>query len=523
MTYSELFDRRASLDEVEEIFAPLNLTQTTVLLSRISTHLRHGFQGRSTEGVAWLQRFLFHNFTDVETFNRLQSRFAASRFEDRPVFHPLQLLNALQIALRVCAGSEDKRPDIDPELRYRVGTALLMINDLLVTEAEALASSVGADDQSRTSVMAQSVAPFEVMNPGQSWHLLFREPVPYEVLLREKAIVTEISRRCRGFDFHVQFSRSCGLPLRTWLNLVFTAYAHYFGRSTDDLVTNPGLFIIDRKIFIRSSGVGQRAFDLFLRTISRPIPELRNELKALRRADPRFDLIPFQSRPLYVLPKGTFACLDAEFLITRLYTGPHWVIHDAIPEVRDDLFKAWGIVFERYVNWLFDGMIRKPGQFLAFPRFANGDEAFDGLFLADDVFLPMEYKGGFLSRTAKYSGDTKVFTDELERKIGEGCRQLASKIDSLFNGSTTRRRLLKNSPPIDHVRKIIPLLVVQDQTLRGPFVNWWLNGYFQGLIKGFKLKEGLEILPLNVASVEDLETMVESAEVGQFDFIYSLS
>jgi hypothetical protein len=64
--------------------------------------------------------------------------------------------------------------------------------------------------------------------------------------------------------------------------------------------------------------------------------------------------------------------------------------------------------------------------------------------------------------------------------------------------------------------------VVQDQTLRGPFVNWWLNGYFQSLVKGFKFKEGLEILPLNVASIEDLETMVESAEVGQFDFIYSL-
>ena len=522
ITYSELFDRRPSLGEVEEILAPLNLVHTTVLLSRVSAHLRHGLQGRSGKGIAWVQGFLLANFTDVETFGRLQERFAGSRLEDRPAFHPLQLLNALQIAIRVCAGSEHRRPDLDPELRFRVGTALLMINDLLVTEAEALDTAVGPDDDRRASLMAQSVAPFEVMNPGQSWHLLFRSHVTYEVLLQDKAIIGDVSRRCQGFDFHVQFLRSSGLPLRTWLNLAFTASAHFFGRSRDDLVTNPGLFLIDRKVFIRNSGVGQREFDLFLRTISRPIPELRNELKALRRADPRFDLVPFQSRPLFVLPSGLFSCLDPEFLITRLYTGPQWVIHDAIPEVRDDLFTAWGIVFERYINWLIDGMSRKPGQFLGFPKFTNGDEAFDGVFISEDLFVAMEYKGGFLSRQAKYSGRRKEFTDEVKKKIGEGCRQLASKIDSLFNESTARKRFLAEDPPIRQTRKIIPVLVVQDQSLRGPLVNWWLNRYFQDLIRQFKLKEGLEIMPLNVVSVEDLETMVESADMGRFDFIYSL-
>lgn len=125
ITYFELFDRRPSLDEVEEIFAPLNMVHTTVLLSRISIHLRHGLQGRSTQGIAWVQRFLFHNFTDVETFNRLQSRFAASRFEDRPVFHPLQLLNALQIALRVCAGSETGGLILIPTCAIASGLPLL--------------------------------------------------------------------------------------------------------------------------------------------------------------------------------------------------------------------------------------------------------------------------------------------------------------------------------------------------------------------------------------------------------------
>jgi hypothetical protein len=360
------------------------------------------------------------------------------------------------------------------------------------------------------------------MNPGQPWHLLFRSHVTYEILLQDRAVIDDVSRRCRGFNFQAQFGRASGLPLRTWLNLVFTSYAHYFGRSKDDLLANPGLFVIDRKVFIRDSGVGQREFDLFLGTISRPIPELRNELRSLRRADPRLDLVPFQSRPLFVMPNGGFACLDAEFLITRLYTGPHWVIHDAIPEVRDDLFTAWGIVFEKYVDWLFTGMQRKPGVFFSFPKFTNGDECFDGLFISGDLFIPIEYKGGFLGRIPKYSGDKGKFTAELEKKIGEGCRQMASKIDSLFNKLSKRKRLLEGVPIADYQRKIVPVLVVQDQTLRGPLINWWLNRYFQSLIRGFDLAEEIEVMPLNVVSIEDLETMIESAELETFDFFYSL-
>jgi hypothetical protein len=72
------------------------------------------------------------------------------------------------------------------------------------------------------------------------------------------------------------------------------------------------------------------------------------------------------------------------------------------------------------------------------------------------------------------------------------------------------------------VTRILPLLVVQDHTLRAPFVNWWLNRHFRGLVSGFKLRDGLEILPLNVLNIEDLETMIESVEAGPFDFIYAL-
>ena len=213
--YSELFDRMPSLTDVEEIFAPLNLAHTVLLLARINGHLRLGLQNRSRDDLTWVQSFLISNFTDEETFRRLQERYPTKRLDERPVFHPLQVLNALQIAFRVSSGSESRRPDTDPPLRHRVGNALLMINDLLVSEAEQRAILTGPEDERRTNLMVQFVTPFEVMNPGRSWQLLFRSQVTYEELLQDTAINSEISKRCRGFDFRLQFAKSCGLELAT--------------------------------------------------------------------------------------------------------------------------------------------------------------------------------------------------------------------------------------------------------------------------------------------------------------------
>ena len=518
--YSELFDRMPSLADVEEIFAPLELAHAVLLLARINGHLRLGLQNRSRDNITWAQSFLISNFTDEETFRRLQERYPTQRLDERSVFHPLQVLNAVQIAFRVSSGS--RRADTDPSLRHRVGNALLMINDLLVSETEQRAILTGTADERRANLMVQFVAPFEVMNPGQSWHLLFRSHVTYEELLQDTAITSKISKQCRGFDFRLQFTRSCGLELATWMNLAFAANAYYIGQNRDDLAANPGLAMIDRKLFIHGTGVGEQEFSRFLSTTSREISEFRSEWKSLTKTDPRFDLIPFQTKPLFVFSEGNFACVDPAFLISGLYTGPHWIIHDAIPELRNDLFTAWGILFQEYVNWLITGMERKPGHFLSFPAFTNGDESFDGLLLMDGVLVPMEYKGGFLNRTAKYSGDTQQFVDELKKKIGEGCRQLVSKIDSLFSLTPRKKRQLVSSLPLESITRILPVLVVQDHSLRTPLVNWWLNEYFQELISGLNLRPGLEVTSLNVINIDDFETRVESADAGPFDFIYSL-
>jgi hypothetical protein len=141
--------------------------------------------------------------------------------------------------------------------------------------------------------------------------------------------------------------------------------------------------------------------------------------------------------------------------------------------------------------------------------------------LQGDVLVPAEYKGGFLSRRARYSGNSRLLLTELNGKFATGCDQLADKIGALFAEDDTVRKELEELP-LDHFRSVLPVLVLQDHIFRVPFLNWYLNKQFRERLRHYRLRVGVFIRPLTVVNIQDLESMVHSAEGGNFDFIYAL-
>jgi hypothetical protein len=488
----------------------------------VNVHIRHAFQEPTRENLAWLQGFLLRNFLDEDTFRRLQERFPTEKLEDRLLFHPLQILNVLRLALRVCGDAPDRRPDQNENDRHQLGAACLMTSDLLSTEEEEKQIMQGNDDERAKNLMVQMLSSFEVVNPARPSHLLFRSYVQFRMLLKDGVVREDIRRTCRGFDLEGRFQEVAGISLDKWVALLFAAYSYYLGRSREELVSQPELFVINRTSFISLSQATQEEMDLFLATVSCSLEELTNAALADTSSDPRFDLVPFRAKPMYEVSKGNFACIDPAFLLEKMHVGVFWLICDKFPpDNRDDLFKAWGKLFEHYVDWLFQGMSRRPAAFFSFPTWENGVESFDGVFSKESLIVTMEYKGGFLSREAKYSGSPDALFPELERKVVAGCQQLASKIGMLFNKNRPKRKKLRDVP-IQHVRRVLPLLIVQDHALRGFMVNWWLNRRFRDLIKLQPIAADVEVLPLNVVNIQELETLVESYEGSQLDFLYVL-
>lgn len=517
--YKEVFDTPPALPEVLSLLRDLDAVEASILLCQINAEFR--LTEREREAMAKTQQMLAIHLLDDEIIDRFKARFGPVHMGDRIVFHPVQVLGVLRLVLQHSTGSE--KPADNPTVRYKVGRACLMMNDLLLTAEEASEISVGTDESRMKALMTQMLGPFEIINPVPITHLIYRSRVKFHHLLNQAAVVERIKRKCGGFDFEEQFLRVVGIPLSRWLFLLFafaSYFTHYIG---EDGNRRNEYLLFDR---VKSPGqlrVTPKEIDALLKTVCSTLADLRLVLGHPRPTDWRFDFVPFRSNPLIELEQGKLCCLDIGLLMEKMDSGVYWAINDGLdPSERPKLFDAWGILFEEYVNWfLRDRKFKQPLPFYPSPEWSDGTESFDGAFLRDSRFIPMEYKGGLLKMKARYSLDKAAFESDLNLKIADGCRQLAWKIEALFGANPRVRRSLRQIP-LDHVTRILPVLVVQDHILEGPFVNWWLNKLFDEALNKSQLRNGVTVDSLNLLNVRELETMTESAEGGEFDLLYGL-
>lgn len=518
-SYKEIFDRVPTLKEAEGILAQLDPVETAVLLCQMSADVR--LSKRKREEFGKMQRELAGGLFDDETIERLKKRFARVHCGDRPVFHSAQILNVLRLAIRHCAGPG--KPHSEEASRYKVGTACLMLSDLLLTEEEKVAITTGDEDSRRRALMTQMLGPFEIVNTQAITHLIYRSRIMFRILLRDSRIIARIKRDCDGFDFEREFLALTNISLTTWLFLIFLAYAYLMNYLGEDGNRNHQYLGIDRSVFRGDSKITQVELDAFLGTMSLNLAAFRGLIGAKRNVDWRFDFTPFKGKPLVELHPNKFFCSDLGFLVEKMHGGVYWTLFDGLDRKRRPcLFQAWGLLFEEYVNWFLSN--RKyctPVRFYPAPKWSDGSESFDGAFLQDSRFMPMEYKGKVLKMEARYSGDPNAFESDLDLKIVQGCQQLARKIEALFNGDPSKRRRLPDVP-LDHVTRIVPVLVVQDHILRGPLVNWRLNQKFNEILDRAALSYGVTVDSLNVIGIYELETMAESAEGGTFDIFHGL-
>jgi hypothetical protein len=200
--------------------------------------------------------------------------------------------------------------------------------------------------------------------------------------------------------------------------------------------------------------------------------------------------------------------------------GPYFLLSNKLPEnERGRVFKAWGLLFETYVNWLLKGLEgRHSAQFYPDTSWEDGNKSFDSVFIKRRVVAVLEYKGGFLRQDARYSNDLNTFMNDLQSKIGVGCLQLARDIGALFPEAGAAKKLC-NVPVASNTLFVLPVLVVQDLILRTPFVNYFLNQHFQSERARFPVKNRVEVLPLNVVQITSLENLVEMAEAFDLDVL----
>src|SRR5258707_1247349 len=121
ITYSELYDRRPSADELHALLKGLDAFNTVVFLSRMNTMLRHAALSPNKQDSGSFQRWFAMVFFDEETKQRIEKRFGRENADRRPICHPLQLLNMIKLSLVLCEGGAEARPDMSDVHRYILG------------------------------------------------------------------------------------------------------------------------------------------------------------------------------------------------------------------------------------------------------------------------------------------------------------------------------------------------------------------------------------------------------------------
>ena len=509
--YFELFGERIPLGEIKKQLRGFKLSNIVGELARLNTLLVLSLH--DDKKLQLVQRKLVQNFLDKEILDTLERKFGPEKMEQRPVFFPQQILTLLRMSLLVCTEKASLIADGKAEAGYALGRCCLMITDHLLSKKQERAIAEGTNAKQRKHLGLQTGPTRELYNPTDLLRAVARTDIIFSDLLESNR--DGLKKKLQGFDLSEEFRKAAGISLSRYCDLVFVTFAYYASKDPKEFVEDETACAINPASLLASGTVTRGELDGFLTLDSIRLQDLQAAIKTTKQALPSLDFTAFRQRPMIEFPGGNLMCINPSFLLEKLSTGLHWTIVNSFGGNRQKSKKAldaFGLLFELYVDRIMQQVYpSKLKLFSSFPKFANGDEAFDGALCLGDHLVAFEYKGGSLTLEAKYSGKIRLFECELDRKFGlgkdGGVFQLARKIELLFHRDRSRRyRIPDLDKLISKITKITPVLIVQEPFLRGDFLNWMLNCRFKKLIQKSKVK-AIEIAPLQVIDIESLERL----------------
>lgn len=149
-------------------------------------------------------------------------------------------------------------------------------------------------------------------------------------------------------------------------------------------------------------------------------------------------------------------------------------------------------------------------------------EVCDAVIDYGDSLVLIEHKGGYLSAKEKYSDDVDILIRAVGEKFGlkKGVHQLTRSIGLLFNSSQSDRDTFSEVGANDkranrfsleelrRVRKVYPVMVVQDFALANGFMNRRLRSQLADKLRDYAVDDGIHIRPLSLLTVENLENVL---------------
>jgi hypothetical protein len=549
ISYSEIYGNKPTDNQFGELISPFKTDPT--FLSLAMWDLMLSLSEGDGEKYKYLQYFFIMNLIREDRREQALRAAALGSESPRPAFGRWQLLALMKRVLLETTNGGDKDPRHDDGARRSLGDACLMLNDLLFTEGQMarLEKTGGADERERIhdELMTQWFPQSELIHVPDVFQAVARND-EYISIFNERAAELSFSG---GQTLAQRFKQLTGLEIRQYLRLYFGIYVLHNelqGKHPDEINANPGIINFDKERMFSNMDFGAEEKDIFFRRAITDIPSLVEGVKKDFNSGRawQFDFTTFRDHPLVSIPGNErgFTCIAYPFLIEKLASGIYHTILNSWPEgdpERGQFQRYWGKVFEQFVN----DRLREEyppstlaNQFYANPYFNRKKnrsvEVSDAVIDYGDSLVLMEHKGGYLSLGEKYSDDAGKLLTGVAKKFGleRAVTQLTRGIGMLFNEDVEKRDTFSelgekrrpvhtfNTGDVQRIRKVYPVLIVQDFSMATGFMNRRLKQQFSMKLRECGISPRVQVRPMSLLTIENLENILEHlGEIKLTDFL----
>ena len=380
--------------------------------------------------------------------------------------------------------------------------AYLIVNGLLDTGTSALSTS---EDEEERNMLVNSI-PFQEYATNEAPQVYTKH-----LVVRTEELLRLLQEESSTLDVDHIFFQNTGLTLQDYQHLVFLIVTFYWTLTSEDirlqdpsksLVFNPNIHSDDLTPL----------FQKLLPLISVSIDDLNSKANEYAKFIDEFRL--WRDYPLLKINENTAICVDFSFLLEKIQTGAFWLIRKWVrgsseAGAFEDL---WGDVFENYAASIIKRGINSQSssiqeRVIINPKYHQkpDEECIDVAVCSDDTLTLVECKSTLLSAASKFSEDFNNFYDGA-KSVKKGIEQLGKAVQHLGNKDENQRHVVKDID-ICKIKKIYPVLVLSDRLLSYLFMNQVLNSKFEAEVQKESLGDHLEVMPLTVLTIMDLELL----------------
>lgn len=489
----DVWSGNSNLD-LTEILRSFNFADLLITLARINLYLQR------SKDIFECNRVL----KTAYCCHYLRRKIKQRGFEAHNIFNRWSTLRILSESVNVSDPEKTVEPSPVVDVGTDLGQCYLIANGL--SEVETIDHGSEITDEQRGETLVGMMPAFEYANYSSPWNLVQKS------LVRSEQFIARLQQPSSNFDANDAFARATGLSFQDYQHLILGILRVPLNYSPSEISEGTVGFI-----GTKPSADLTPLYGKLLQHICISIDELVNKAKNTQSLPNEFSL--WRKYPLVKISEDKIMCVDIGFLMDKLETGVFWIVQNQLKKDQKgkekNIFDLRGPVFEDYAGSIIKRGIKlqplsRMETFVISPVYneEQDNQCTDIAVCSREILILIECKAHILSSKAKFSGNFSELHNVIKSKIiaPNGKNQLWNAIRNLGHADESKRRQV-NDFDMSRIRKIFPVLVLSDRVFSLTFMNRFFDMEFQRFVNLDELKDDLEIMPLTVLTIDNLEDL----------------